>query len=275
MSIKFVVWSTLFGFTFISLLSSFIGFHYPVFHMNENQILYLYSTSAQVLAGTYGLTLTGFIFFRNELSREQIEDESLADAVERLKKRYFYLLGIVTTSTFSAVLLSNVVIAAEGGSNRIPITILLNIAQSAYVISLIVIIYFIHEVVAPGKIERISQQIQRELDTSEVIKTGSLENFLSNFNKMEELLSEYSERYKLVSQSGQILGRRMPTSRVLDFLFRSEVINSQLYKQSKNLVSLRNSLVHGAEPRVSLQMVTTSKDVLNKIESALKKQESP
>lgn len=260
------------GFALLSLLSSFIGVHYPVFQMNENQILYLYSTSAQVLAGTYGLTLTGFIFFRNELSREQVEDDSLADAVERLKKRYFYLLGIVTTSTFSAVLLSNVVIAAEGGGgNHLPIALLLNITQSAYVISLMVIIYFIYEVVAPGKIERVSQQIQSELDTSEVVKTGSLEKFLSNFNKMEELLSDYSERYKLASQSGKILGRRMPTSRALDFLFRSEVIDSQLYKQSKNLLSLRNSLVHGAELKVSIQMVKTSKEVLEKVQRALKK----
>ena len=31
--------------------------------LNENQILYLFSTSAQVIAAIYGLTLTGFSFF--------------------------------------------------------------------------------------------------------------------------------------------------------------------------------------------------------------------
>lgn len=271
MAIKYIVMSTALGFIFLSVLSSMIGLHNPVFQMNENQILYLYSTSAQVLAGTYGLTLTGFIFFRNELSREQAEDDSLTDAVERLKKRYFNLLGIVTLSTFLTLILSNLVIAAESASEQLYLVILLNVAQSAYLVSLLVIIYFVFEVVAPGKIEKVSKQIQSELDVSGTTKTGSLENFLGNFNKMEELLSEYSERYKLTSKSGVRLNSRMPTSRTLDFLFRSSVIDSDLYKQGKNLVSLRNSLVHGAEPKVSVEMVKTSEEVLKQVRSALEK----
>jgi hypothetical protein len=57
--------------------------------LNENQILYLFSTSAQVIAAIYGLTLTGFVFFRSELNRQEFEDETLVDAVESLKRRYF------------------------------------------------------------------------------------------------------------------------------------------------------------------------------------------
>ncbi|NMV21299.1 hypothetical protein HKB23_02680, partial [Vibrio parahaemolyticus] len=81
-------------------------------------------------------------------------------------------------------------IAAESASEQLYLVILLNVAQSAYLVSLIVIIYFVFEVVAPGKIEKVSKQIQSELDVSGTTKTGSLENFLGNFNKMEELLSE-------------------------------------------------------------------------------------
>src|SRR6266404_1640095 len=60
--------------------------------LNETQIMYLFSTSAQVIATIYGLTLTGFVFFRNELNREESEDETLSDAVENLKARYYVLL---------------------------------------------------------------------------------------------------------------------------------------------------------------------------------------
>jgi hypothetical protein len=42
-----------------SFITSIIGLKTPLLILNENQILYLYSTSAQVLAGIYGLTLTG------------------------------------------------------------------------------------------------------------------------------------------------------------------------------------------------------------------------
>ena len=86
-----------FGFgLLLSAVTSAWGSISGMFRLNENQILYLFSTSSQVLAGIYGLTLTGFIFFRNELSREEQEDETLADAVESLKARYFRLLAFIT-----------------------------------------------------------------------------------------------------------------------------------------------------------------------------------
>lgn len=74
-------------FIFLGAISTVVGSQFPVLRLNENQILYLFSTSAQVLAGIYGLTLTGFIFFRNELSREEFDDDTLTDAVESLKSR--------------------------------------------------------------------------------------------------------------------------------------------------------------------------------------------
>ena len=49
-----------------------------------------------MIAGIYGLTITGFIFLRNELSREENEDETLIDAIDILKKRYFQLLLFVS-----------------------------------------------------------------------------------------------------------------------------------------------------------------------------------
>ncbi|WP_152903193.1 hypothetical protein [Stutzerimonas stutzeri] len=82
------------AFIILATTTSYVGANNPVLILNENQILYLFSTSAQVLAGVYGLTLTGFIFFRNELSREELEDETLVEAVESLKKGislYWYL----------------------------------------------------------------------------------------------------------------------------------------------------------------------------------------
>ena len=57
----------------ISSITSLWGLTHSLLKLDENQILYLFSTSAQVLAGVYGLTLTGFVFFRNELSREEFD----------------------------------------------------------------------------------------------------------------------------------------------------------------------------------------------------------
>src|ERR1700722_15567341 len=79
--------------------------------LNETQIMYLYSTSAQSLSAIYGLTLTGFVFFRNELSREEFDDDTLTDAVEHLKSRYFTLLFFITLLVGLTLLLSHFEIA--------------------------------------------------------------------------------------------------------------------------------------------------------------------
>ncbi|PSU19934.1 hypothetical protein CTM97_18525 [Photobacterium phosphoreum] len=150
---KKVVWFIVISFFALSLVSSLVGLYSPMFELNENQILYIYSTSAQVLAGIYGLTLSGFIFFRNELSREQFED-----------------------------------------------------------------------------------------------------NLFSNLDSSNK--------------------KRMPASRALDFLFRAVVIDADLYERAKNVTSLRNSFVHGAEPEVSEEMVIISKSVLKLVTDALEKHEN-
>ncbi|MCO4882357.1 hypothetical protein VOI32_37795 [Paraburkholderia caribensis] len=52
--------------------ASLIGVSSPWISLNENQVLYLFSTSAQVLAGVYGLTLTAYIFFQKRAKSRRI-----------------------------------------------------------------------------------------------------------------------------------------------------------------------------------------------------------
>lgn len=54
-------------FLVVSVVSSVVGLSGSLLVMNENQILYLYSSSPQILAGVYGLTFAGFVFFEVSL----------------------------------------------------------------------------------------------------------------------------------------------------------------------------------------------------------------
>jgi hypothetical protein len=72
---------------FLSGATSLWGMTANPFSLNENQVLYLFSASAQVLAAIYGLTLTGLVLLRSELSREESEDETLSEAPGSLKTR--------------------------------------------------------------------------------------------------------------------------------------------------------------------------------------------
>ncbi len=252
-------------------MASIIGIRTPLLTLNENQILYLYSTSAQVLAGVYGLTLTGFIFFRNELSREEFEDDTLTEAVESLKSRYFKILTFVTILSIITLLLSNVVISSESGSNSVITTILMNIGQSFFVINLCVIAYFIFDVISPKRIEKESKAIQHQVDPLvSNQEQGSLETFLTNYNKLEYIIQKYGQAYQSEFEDNPAKSRRRFSNvRLAEFILRAEIINYDLFVEIKNLITLRNTIIHGAEPIVSETMVKASENILKELAKEL------
>ncbi|EKB1953141.1 TPA: hypothetical protein NGT43_001379 [Vibrio parahaemolyticus] len=264
----------LFSFTvFIigSVVMSLIGVKAPLLSLNENQILYLYSTSAQVLAGIYGLTLTGFIFFRNELSREEFDDDTLTDAVERLKSRYFKLLIFITGQTLISLLLSNLVISIESDDNRLLVTLLMNVTQVSYVVNLGVIAYFIFDVIAPKRIERASRDLQKEVEPDlDKEAKGSLENFLKNFNQIEYILQKYGQAFQQdFNNKYSKHRRRMSNVRLAEVILQAEKIDPKLFDELRQLITLRNSIVHGASPTVSESMVNKSHEILVSLSDSL------
>ena len=259
------------AFSVLAAISSYIGAGSPIFLLNENQVLYLFSTSAQVLAGVYGLTLTGFIFFRNELSREEFEDETLVEAIESLKSRYFTLLMFVTFSSVESLLLSNLAISYESAGTLLG-TIIINSAQSAFIITLLAVTYFIYEVVSPKRIERESKKLQEQVDPErEDAEKGSLEEFLKNYNQIEAIIAKYGSRYQTVStvEYSSRPRRYISNSKMAEFLFRNGQIGESLYGELKALITLRNSIIHGAEPIVSTRVVRNSSIILDELRKAL------
>lgn len=240
--------------------------------LNENQILYLFSTSAQVIAAIYGLTLTGFIFFRNELSREESEDDTLADAVENLKARYFVLLVFITILVTASLLLANLAMSFEGSGEAHLNTLVINSGQAAFLTSLFAVAYFIFDVISPKRIERASQTLQNKVDPTLVERTrGSLEEFLRNYNQIEILLEKVGRPYEENAPVAHVKGysRRISNSRLAEILLRNERIDKSLFVGLRELITLRNSIIHGADPVVSQAMVDASMDVLEKLQSAL------
>lgn len=255
-----------------SAASITVGLLKPAFLLNENQVLYLFSTSAQVVAAIYGLTLTGFVFFRSELSREETEDETLVDAVESLKKRYLILMGFISVLVFVCLLLSNLAISQESSKDYLASAVIINAAQSAFVTSLLAIGYFIFDVLSPQRIQAESSSIKEELDpVGEGQEKGDLTAFLRNYNEVEALLQKYGTAFyyhgDLDSRGRGV--RRLSNARLAEVLFRSERISKELSEQIRELVTLRNSIIHGANPVVSPELVDRSAAVLLELRSAL------
>lgn len=237
----------------------------PLIRLNENQILYLFSTSAQVLAAIYGLTLTGFLFFRNELSREESDDNTLSEAIASLRSRYFQLLIFITVLVGIALVLSNLAIAHEAFGESTVNSIILNCGQSAYGVSLLAIAYFIFDVVSPDRIERASRTLQDTVDPKVSGEMrGDLEEFLRNYNQIETSLKDV---FGLFLQESDQAGapRHWSNARMAEMLYRTERISKDLFLRLQQLITLRNSIIHGADPVVSKAIVCESGDLRNEL----------
>jgi uncharacterized protein YutE (UPF0331/DUF86 family) len=259
-------------FVVLSAFSSIIGLSHLRTELNENQVLYLFSTTGQVIAAVYGLTLTGFIFFRNELSREELEDETLTDAVNALKARYFVLLAFITLLVILTILLSDLAIAREALGVTRGNAAIINTGQSAFVTSLLAVAYFVFDVISPKRIERAARRLQDEVDPLRSEQTrGSLEEFLTNYNQIEVLLNTGSIPYQQLAlvSSDERRPKRISNTRLAELLVRTGKIDKLLFEHLRELITLRNSIIHGAEPIVSQQAVAMSRDVLQRLQNVL------
>lgn len=256
----------------LSVISSTIGLVDPWLILNENQVLYLFSTSAQVIASVYGLTLTGFLFFRNELTREATEDETLVEAIEQLKSRYFVLLVFITILVALTLILSNLAISNEASTHIGFTSVLINVGQSAFAVSFLAITLFVFDVIAPQRIENASQNLQNELDpTRGRAAQGDIGDFLRNYNQIESLLNDAGQSYQSFTTTSfeSRQPRRISNTRLAEILLRSERISASLYQRLRELITLRNAIIHGAEPIVSQELVEVSAQVLRELRGVL------
>ncbi len=64
---------------------------FPLIEYEVEAVSNVMSTCSEVVAGLYGITLTGYIFFADRFQNTSKEDESLYDAVQALLIRYNHL----------------------------------------------------------------------------------------------------------------------------------------------------------------------------------------
>lgn len=151
-------------------------------------------------------------------------------------------------------------------------TIIINSAQSAFVTTLLAVTYFIFEVISPKRIEKESRKLQSQVDPErEETNKGSLEEFLKNYNQIEEIIAKYGSIYQTTSSTEFVSRprRHISNAKLSEMLFRNEKISESLYGEIRALITLRNSIIHGAEPVVSEHIVTNSSIILNELRKEL------
>ena len=255
----------------LTAISVIVYLFKPFFILNENQILYLFSSASQVIAAIFGLIITGYIFLRNELDRKADKDETLEEVILLLKSEYFgSIIGISITTIFS-ITLCFLVIVAETSQFTNLLYFLINISVSTILTTLIIIISFVIRILNPNSIEIASNKLRESSTTDKANESGSLEEFLKNFNQIDYILEKYGTTilYTDVKDYESARRKRVPKTKLVYILYNEGKIDNDLKNNLIELISLRNSLVHGTDLFVSISDVQLSDELLSRLKSTL------
>ncbi|AUD63864.1 hypothetical protein BK010_09780 [Tenericutes bacterium MO-XQ] len=253
----------LLGLILIILNETFIK--QPISFFNEkNNIFYLFSTGAQTLAGLFGLTMAGYVFLVERLDKSVDEDDTLIDIVKELKSNYFNMvcrMGVVLFIAVSVSLLNIITVSENLNSFN---NLFGSLGFLLLLLVLLYIIIFIFNVADPEKNEKSIKTLYEEIEKNNNKQTGDVAEFLSLWNKLENLINLSSQNSKFNLYNSNKLNNSIWNK--LKFLRNSKELDTDLIDRIDEMRRLRNLIVHGKEPRVSQNTIEELQDLILKIE---------
>ena len=242
---------------------------FPLLQYTPDAVSSVMSTCSEVLAGLYGITLTGYIFFADRFKDTSRDDESLYDAVQALLIRYNHLAGFISLMCLICTVMAegivlygtNTLLPARFHRFWINETLLLSFGTFN------LILYFVISVLDPHKVERISKQKKTKI--SEDTTAGDIEEFMAVWGEIEDNLLALRE--ELISKMRFIPGANAKGKpqmvQTLEILRNYGRINMNLWRKLDKLRQYHNLSLHDANMAVSQEMCDLAKNVLSELEN--------
>ncbi|MEO8643769.1 HEPN domain-containing protein [Pseudomonas sp.] len=292
---RFNKWISLSGLSVVVMFVwVFIGLKSPFITLSENQLLYIYSAAPQVVSAVYGLTLTGYIFLRNQQDRLSEKDETLFEIIEVIQSHQYKLILSITFLSVLSIVICLLAIALKGNDTFLE-SVALNAASPLFLLSLIWTSFFISDVIRPEKIRFASDDIKEKMEKStghSVASSGELADFLLGFNTIESILEDFAisslERKENYSNVAVLVSdtfsdnynpkykkSRWTKLRILKALLSEGVITHNIFQDISEIIRYRNALVHGNDMTVSSDMVRKVRDSLRALEESIRRTRSP
>lgn len=254
----------------ITLIASIIltWFDITVFFLNENQLLYLLSSMAQIIGGLFALTLTAYVFFVDKFKDATLIDDTLYDATETILSRYFHTLIVIAaisgTAIFSCIL---GITALNNCTNIYPFII--NESVFLFLICVISILALGIMLLDPNKLDKEIKRLKQRADkyyNRSTPASGDLAEFITTYNKLDLLLLDFANE---CLGTDRIYHSNKPKPiQALQILQSYEILNHSLYSELHALRMHRNALVHGLEPKVSQDICIRISNIYDALSNA-------
>lgn len=241
---------------------------FPLIEYAPDAVSSVMSTCSEVIAGLYGITLTGYIFFADRFQNTSKEDESLYDAVQALLLRYNHMAGFISLMCLICIILAEGIVLygtntlLSAGVHRFWINETLLLCYCTFDL----ILYFVISVLDPHKVNRISNQKKTKI--SEDQTAGDPEQFMEDWNAIQNSLlvlwDDLISRMRFIPGAGKGKPQLVQTLEVLRNYGR---ISHTLWRKLDSLRQYHNLSLHDVNMAVSQEMCDLAKSVLAELES--------
>ena len=247
----------------LMLLDCFI----PFIVYETDAVSSVMSTCSEVVAGMYGITLTGYIFFADRFQNTSKDDESLYDAVQALLLRYNHMAGIISLMSLVCIVCGEGIVL-YGSNTVLPhwlYRFVINETLLLFFLTFDFILYFVISVLDPHKVSRISTQKKAKISKDQA--TGDSQDFMADWLAIEKDL--YALREKLIGTMHFIPGAKNKPEIIhtLEILRNYGRIGHGLWRNLEKLRQYHNLALHDPTMTVSKEMCDLAKEALAELEA--------
>lgn len=229
--------------------------------LTESQILYAFSSSAQVTAGLYGLTLAGYVFYHSNLDSQLDNDNTLEDQIATIKLQSYENQLIIGTLSLSSIFMSisTILIYNQIFLSVNIINFILNFTTILFFVSIYKIIRLSLLVIEPNKIKNVSNKLKEEIENSYLFTnyldnhndtTLNLSDFFIPYGKLLNLMKKYV--HELCTENKTMDSNKITQNNSIIELAKILNENGIISNKDIELINMfrkyRNALAHGGGP---------------------------
>lgn len=242
---------------------------FPILHLTTDAVSSVMSTCSEVIAGLYGITLTGYIFFADRFQNLSKDDESLYDAVQALLIRYNHMAGMISLACLVCIVCGEGIVL-YGENTLLPqwlYRFFVNETLLLFFVTFDFILYFVISVLDPQKVTRISTQKKTKISDDKT--AGNPEEFMAAWAEIEDNLWQLHE--KLISSVRFVPGAGVKNKpriiHTLEVLRNYGRISQNLWRKLDKLRQYHNLALHDPSLTVSQEMCELAKETLAELDA--------
>lgn len=237
---------------------------------NQENIYWLFSSSAQTISAFVAFLVTGFALVLNMMDGLQQKDDTLDDIHTKLKNDYYKKIRVLAIVTGLAIIFSLWMVFLNGGDSPhkwwlFILTSILNL------LAIIVGIFFVIAIINPARYKKAAQEIIKEdkLEVSTATNSIDQTTFMTEFIRLEKSVRDKLQSRQLYIPFGDSPKMAYSFRQMISALNQNELINRGELDDLLQINKYRNLVFHGHQDMVDkgmLDRVKNAQKIIDKID---------